>query len=228
MHPAMTDRSQWQSVAEEMQGRLGDRRIEFGRYVSYWFDHTPRRALYHLSYYKFAAKLIGSRQRVLDVGCSEGLGTWLLAKECGYAKGLDLDEAAIEIAQGNWGAEDIVDFACEDVLTAEVGEWNATTSFDVVEHILPDHANAFFRVIAGGLDADGMCIVGTPSLEGQRYASAVSREGHVNLYDGPRLEEALSAHFEYTFLFGANDEVVHSGFPPMCHYLIGVGVKPRR
>ena len=96
------ERAEWQRVADEMQDRLGDRRVELGRHVSYWFDNTPRRALYSLAYYKFAAKLIGSGKRVLDVGCGEGLGTWLLAVECGSARGVDIDEHAIAVAQANW------------------------------------------------------------------------------------------------------------------------------
>ena len=107
------ERSRWESVADEMSDRLAGRRVEFGRHVSYWFENSPRRALYSMSYYKFAAKMIGGGKRVLDVGCGEGLGTWLLAKECGYARGLDLDENAIGVARRNWDDERI-DFDCLD------------------------------------------------------------------------------------------------------------------
>ena len=221
----MSDHAQWDNVAREMRESLGDRRIALGRYYSYWFDRTPRRALYHLSYYKFAAKLIGSPRQVLDVGCSEGIGTWLLAKECGFARGIDLDAEAIEVAAANW-TEDQVEFACEDFLAADVCRFDALTSFDVIEHVMPENADAFLARVAASLGEDGIAVIGTPSEEGQRYASEVSRKGHVNVYDGERLIDALGTHFRHAFLFGANDEVVHTGVPPMSHYLIGVGVRP--
>lgn len=41
-----------------------------------------------LNAYKFAAKLIGKNKRILDLGCRDGLGTWILAKECGSAVGI--------------------------------------------------------------------------------------------------------------------------------------------
>ena len=170
------ERSRWESVADEMSERLGGRRVEFGRHISYWFENSPRRALYSMSYYKFAAKLIGGAKRVLDIGCGEGLGTWLLAKECGYARGVDLDEDAIGVARRNWDDERIA-FECVDFLTEDPGTWNAITNFDVIEHILPEHAEAFLSRIVAGLAHDGIAVVGTPSLEGQRYASEISRTG---------------------------------------------------
>ena len=220
------ERSRWDIVADEMSERLGGRRVEFGRHVSYWFENSPRRALYSMSYYKFAAKLIGGAKRVLDVGCGEGLGTWLLAKECGYARGVDLDEDAIGVARRNWDDERI-DFDCVDFLGEDPETWDAITNFDVIEHILPEHAPAFVSRIAAGLAHDGIAVVGTPSLEGQRHASEIARTGHVNVYDGERLEAEMRRHFGHVFMFAANDEVVHTGFLPMAHYLLAVGCRPR-
>ena len=37
----------------------------------------------------------------------------------------------------------------------------------------------------------------------------------------------MREHFDHVFMFGANDEVVHTGFLPMAHYLLAVGCKPR-
>jgi 2-polyprenyl-3-methyl-5-hydroxy-6-metoxy-1,4-benzoquinol methylase len=221
-----SDRSRWEPVTELMEQRVAERRIEFGRYVSYWFDRTPRRALYSMSYYKFAAKMIGQGKRVLDVGCNEGLGTWLLAAECGFARGVDLDEEAIDVASGNW-EDPRIEFACQDFLEADVGRWEAIVNFDVIEHIRPQNANAFLARVSAGLAHDGIAVIGTPSLEGQRYASAIPRAGHVNVYSGERLEDEMRQHFDHVFMFGANDEVVHTGFLPMAHYLLAVGCKPR-
>ena len=64
-----------------------------------------------------------------------------------------------------------------------------------------------------------MFICGSPSLESQLYASQQSKEGHVNCKNGLELKQFLNRYFENTFLFGMNDEVLHTGFSPMCHYL---------
>jgi 2-polyprenyl-3-methyl-5-hydroxy-6-metoxy-1,4-benzoquinol methylase len=212
----------WDEVTELMGGK----RITLGRYLAYWFEHTPRRALYSTSYYKFAAKMIGRNKRVLEVGCSEGLGTWLLAAECGFARGLDPDEEAIAVAKGNWPAEK-VEFECADFLEAPAGQWDAVVNFDVIEHILPANAGRFLGRMADNLTPYGVAVVGTPNLTGQVYASAVSKAGHVNVYSADRLEAEMRQFFRHVFLFGANDEVVHTGYAPMAHYLIALGCKKR-
>ena len=175
-----------------------------------------------MSYYNFAAKMIRPEKSVLDVGCAEGFGTWLLARECGYAKGIDLDGSAIASAQKNWD-ESSIHFECCDFLTTPPGEYDALVSFDVIEHIYPDNAGTFLENVTGNLKKQGVAIIGTPNIESQKFASEISKRGHVNCYGGERLEKTMQQHFKQVFMFGANDEVVHTGFLPMAHYLIAVG-----
>lgn len=216
------EKSQWMPVTELMNRES----ITFGRYLSYWFDKTPRRALYYASYYKFAAKMIGKDRSVLDVGCSEGLGTWILAAECGRAMGVDIDSEAIAVAKENW-RDGRISFSCSDFLTLPPTERDAVVSFDVVEHILPDHADSFFSGIATNLRHNGVAVIGTPNLDGQQYASEISKAGHVNVYSYDRLEESMRNHFHHVFMFCANDEVIHTGYSRMAHYLIAVGCRKK-
>ena len=48
--------------------------------------------------------------------------------------------------------------------------------------------------------------------------------GHVNLYTGEKLEEQMKKYFNFVTIFSMSDEIVHTGYIPMAHYLIGVGV----
>jgi 2-polyprenyl-3-methyl-5-hydroxy-6-metoxy-1,4-benzoquinol methylase len=216
------ERSRWQEVTEMMEYRP----ITLGRHVAYWFLHSPRRALYYMSYYKFAAKMIGRNKRVLDVGCGEGIGTWLLAVECGFAKGVDLDNDAIGVARGNW-VDPRIEFACEDFLGSTPGQWDGVVNFDVIEHILPENAPQFLKGMTDNLTPYGVAVVGTPNITGQVYASEVARAGHVNLYSAEKLEAEMRRFFTHVFLFGANDEVIHTGYAPMAHYLLALGCKKR-
>ena len=73
-----------------------------------------------------------------------------------------------------------------------------------------------------------MCITGTPNKTATQHASPASQEGHVNLKNSKDLQELMSKYFKNSFLFSMNDEVVHTGFHPMAHYLIAVGIGPRQ
>ncbi len=231
----MTDnkQSRWDPVKDLMAGAAP---VQLGPMHSYHMANTPRRLLYTFSYYKFAAKMIGQQdgdgpKRVLDIGCGEGIGTWTLAKECGFAKGVDFDEDLIAVAKGNWVEPDEsngIEFSCEDALAMDDEPFDAVVNFDVIEHILPEHETDFLQGMANKLKQFGLAIMGTPNITSQPYASAVTNAGHVNLFSGERLEATMQKYFTQVFMFGANDEVVHTGFLPMAHYLIAVGVKPRR
>lgn len=216
--------SNWSCVTQLLENHES---ITLGRYVSYWIRHTPRRLLHCMSYYKFAAKMIGPNKRVLDIGCNEGLGTWVMGKECGYCKGIDFDEEAFQKARHNF-KNSCVEFSCEDFLESAPGIFDAAVCFDVIEHIYPEHALDFFKKIAENLHDNGTAVIGTPSLISQEFASAISKKGHVNIYSHERLEKELREHFEYVFLFSANDEVVHTGFLPLAHYFIALVCKPKR
>ena len=218
-------KSNWSCVTEELMQEIPE--INLGRYASFWFHKTPRRVLHCMSYYKFASKLIGKGKRVLDVGCNEGLGTFLVGKECGFAKGVDFDEEAIVQAQKNFN-EPFVEFEAGDFLKIkDTGNWDAVINFDVIEHILPEHAHDFIEGIAKELTPEGLCVIGTPSKISQDFASEVSKKGHINIYSHERLEAEMREHFEFVFMFAANDEVVHTGYLPLAHYFITVGCKKK-
>ena len=218
-------KSNWSCVTEELMQEIPE--INLGRYASFWFHKTPRRVLHCMSYYKFASKLIGKGKRVLDVGCNEGLGTFLVGKECGFAKGVDFDEDAIIQAQKNFN-EPFVEFEAGDFLKIkDTGNWDAVINFDVIEHILPEHAHDFIEGIAKELTPEGLCVIGTPSKISQDFASEVSKKGHINIYSHERLEAEMREHFEFVFMFAANDEVVHTGYLPLAHYFITVGCKKK-
>lgn len=217
-------KSNWDCVTEIM----GEAKpITLGKYASYWFYKTPRRMLHCLSYYKFAAKMIGNKKRVLDIGCNEGLGSYLLAKECGFCKGVDFDTAAIERARKNF-CEPNVEFECADILQSKPEKWDAVVNFDVIEHILPEHAGDFLSKITENLTDHGMAIIGTPSLISQQFASEVSKKGHVNIYSHEQLEATMKQFFEFVFFFAANDEVIHTGYLPLAHYFLVIGCKKKR
>jgi len=222
----MTDfkkRSCWEPVKELMSKH----EVLLGRYLSYHFTNTPRRVLYSLSYYKFAAKIIGSNKRVLDIGCGEGLGTWLLKTECGYAKGIDIDQDAIEIARKNWQDPRIA-FADSDFLSVKEKQYDAVVAFDVIEHILTKNRPHFFQKIISCLSHDGIAIIGTPNITSHQYALEATKAGHVDMYSGDRLEKEMMQYFSHIFMFGANDEVIHTGFLPMAHYLIVVACRKQK
>jgi 2-polyprenyl-3-methyl-5-hydroxy-6-metoxy-1,4-benzoquinol methylase len=116
-------------------------------------------------------------------------------------------------------------FACQthDMLAGPVpGNFDAAFALDVIEHIAPASELAFVGNIVKSITDGGILILGSPSLQSQVHASPPSKAGHVNCKDGNGMKALLANFFHNVFLFSMNDEVVHTGFPPMAHYLIGM------
>ena len=101
--------------------------------------------------------------------------------------------------------------------------FDAVYSLDVLEHIPNNKEETFIENICKSLKGDGICIIGTPNISASAHASSGSAGSHINLQSGESLRTLLSIYFENVFIFSMNDEVVHTGFTPMSHYLFGIG-----
>jgi len=207
---------------KKVRGRFDDNHVELGRHWSYNIINDPKRLLFVLSRYKFAAKMACKGMHVLELGCSEGIGTPILTEFSKSYTGVDNDSDSIMAADKNWGREDIR-FINDDFLGKRYGEFNSIISLDVIEHIDKRDEPVFYETIYANLADDGICVIGTPNITASRYASEASKKGHINLFDAGRLKRSLKEMFHNVLVFGQNDEVIHTGFAPMAHYLIVVG-----
>ena len=209
---------------EKIKSSLGTEGLELGPYITYNLLHGC--LLFRLSRYKFATRLIGEAPRVniLDLGCSEGLGTFLLAGDFHTATGVDSDKEAIQWAESNLeGRSNSITFRHDNFLGKTYGKFDAVVALDVIEHIPSEQEGMFFETVASNLDKDGYCVIGTPNITASQYSSEQSKMGHINLFSAERLRDIMRRHFKNAFLFGMNDEVVHTGFYPMSHYLVALG-----
>lgn len=213
-----TEKDVWGKVVNS----LGNKQVELGQHWSYNLLNDPKRLAFVLSRYKFAAKMCSRNKRVLELGSSEGIGTPILSEFAQQYTGVDMDKDAIESAKRNW-TNDKVKFIEDDFLGKSYGIFDTIVSLDVVEHIREGSEYLFWDTIYNNLGKDGIGMVGTPNITSTPYASQTSQLGHVNMFSAERLRECMERLFHNVFVFGINDEIVHTCFMPMSHYLIALG-----
>jgi len=115
-------------------------------------------------------------------------------------------------------------FAVHDMTVNPVpGRFDAIFSLDVIEHIPETTEKMFLDNICASLSPQAVCILGTPNITANEYASPASKAGHINLKSAETLHTLLSSRFHNVFNFSMNDEVIHTGYSPMAHYLFAVG-----
>jgi 2-polyprenyl-3-methyl-5-hydroxy-6-metoxy-1,4-benzoquinol methylase len=217
----------WTEVKKYLKKEL-KQTLQLGPYFSYQVLNTPRHFLISMSRYKFVARMLPQNKKikVLELGCQEGVGTLILAEAGHQVLGVDFDKDAILHAQKSIKKNNIC-FQEVDFMGKRFGKFQAVVSLDVIEHINTTRQDAFLKTVCANLCYKGFALIGTPNITAKKYASRQSRTGHVNLYSYERLDALLRKYFDNIFIFGMNDEVVHTGFYPMCHYLIALacGVK---
>lgn len=190
-------------------------RTEFGSNLDALWETDPRMLGIRMARYKFVAKMLAGAGAVLEVGAGDGrlaqiVRPGVLALVC-----CDKDPQGPGVIQ-------------DDLTIARLrGEFDAIYALDVLEHVSVVEEHAFMRNLAASLTPHGTCIIGMPSAESQAYASPVSKAGHVNCKTEAGLRTLLRRHFHNVYLFGMNDEVVHTGFGPMCHYRLAICTSKR-
>jgi 2-polyprenyl-3-methyl-5-hydroxy-6-metoxy-1,4-benzoquinol methylase len=204
---------------------------KLGPWTSHIWRSDPRHLGFLLARYKFCAKMLEGLQDVLEVGCGDAFGIRVLKQSVGRVHGIDFEPLVIQDAQARLSAEGLEGCTFEVLdITARPSnsKYDAACSMDVIEHIPQEAEGRFMTNLCHSLRPHGVCILGTPNFEAQRFASPASAEGHINLKSASALRELLSEFFHNVFIFSMNDEVVHTGFYPMAHYLFGMGVEVKQ
>ena len=207
----------------------GDRVTTLGLMTNQAWHDDPKRLTFMFARYKFVAKMLAGLSHVLEVGCSDAFCTRIVQQEVGKVTATDFDPLFIEDLKRRVDPRWPLEGFTHDMLSGPVpGTFDAAYAIDVLEHIQAADEDRFLRNMGAPLGPHGVCIIGMPSLESQVYASPPSKAGHVNCKTGEDLRATLLRHYHNVFLFSMNDEVIHTGFSKMAHYLFAVCCSPRR
>lgn len=187
-----------------------------------WYD-DPRRLSFILARYKFVSKMLSGRKNVSELGCGDAFGTRIVLQEVGKITAYDFDPLFVQDIKARSSARWPIDAQVHDILAGPLPErHDGIYSLDVIEHIAKDSEDVYLANLVSSLTEHGVLIIGSPSIESQAYASPSSRIGHINCKTAQQLKDLLQRYFHAVFVFSMNDEVVHSGFYPMAHYLFAL------
>jgi 2-polyprenyl-3-methyl-5-hydroxy-6-metoxy-1,4-benzoquinol methylase len=188
---------------------------------SMWRDRwarDPRLLGIMLARYKFVGKMFEGKAQVLEVGCNDGFGSRVVRQHVQNLTCVDCDAAILDVARRDGSEQWPIRFQCEDFMVRSFLGFDAVYCLDVFEHLADEQT-----LLHNLRQCAPVCIIGTPSLESQRFATD-GPAVHVNCKSAPDLKAAMLRHWSQVFLFGMNDETLHTGFAPMSHYLLALGV----
>ncbi len=200
--------------------------VKLGPWTSYSLLHDPKHLGFVLARYKFPAKMFDEFERAIEVGCGDAFGTPIVAQHVKQVLAIEPDGRHVKSNKRRLAKIKNIEFRQGTIQDLKLApdSFDGAYSIDVIEH-LDKHLNEpFVESQAKILKDNGVCIIGTPNRTGNQYASQRSRVQHINLHSQQSLKKLLEKFFSRVFMFGMNDEVLHIGYAPMCHYIFGIGV----
>jgi 2-polyprenyl-3-methyl-5-hydroxy-6-metoxy-1,4-benzoquinol methylase len=215
----------WNLHIEATNEQFDTEEISLGPWTSYSMLHDPKHMAFVLSRYKFCAKLLTGKNLVLEVGCGDAFGAPIIAQSVSELHCIDWDRRNIDGNKRRLEKIKNIKFLTHDITDGSIGtKYDAIFNIDVIEHLEPEYENKFLKGMLDSLNRKGVLIIGTPNKTASQYATFRSDHQHINLKTADSLKSLLDQHFDNTFIFSMNDEVMHTGYFPMSHYLFAVGV----
>jgi protein-L-isoaspartate O-methyltransferase len=203
--------------------------IALGPWTSYSVMYDPKHVAFVLSRYKFVAKMLQGRDQVMEVGSGDGIGLGLVAQTVNHIHAVDWDPRLLDGNARRLKHLRNVTYVLADLnkespnLKVDAAYW-----VDVLEHLDTATESTVIENILRCLPDDGVLITGTPNKAAHQYGSPQSKALHINQKTMEELQALMQRYFRNVFMFGMNDEVLHTGFAPMCHYIWSLAVGVRR
>jgi cyclopropane fatty-acyl-phospholipid synthase-like methyltransferase len=189
----------------------------------------PLMIAFMASRYKFVAKMLHGTTLALEVGCGDGFGAPLVAKSVEALICTDIDAETLADNAQRLAAFPNISFDYHDFRKSPYPKTvSAVYSVDVLEHIFANEEAGWLANVFASLAPHGIALFGTPNKAAEKYASEHSRAGHINLKTQRELRALMQRYFHNVFMFGMNDEVLHTGFSEMSHYLWALCAEPKR
>lgn len=202
--------------------------IPLGPWSSYSLLNDPKHMCFVLSRYKFCSKILESKANILEVGCGDGFGVPIVANNSKFVLAVDTDDRLIEGNKQRLSKIEKIKFVNHNMCNSPVHFGNiifdGAFSIDVIEHLDKELEVRFMCNICDSLKTDGIYVMGTPNITASEYATYRSEVQHINLKSYDSLRKLMETYFDNVLMFSMNDEVVHTGYGNMAHYLFGVGV----
>jgi hypothetical protein len=180
-----------------------------------------------LARYKFAARLLGGRANVCQIGYGELHGPGLVAAA---VKSLIIYADKTEIAQATllrYQANSTIKMQIHDLDRERLpASYDAIYSFDALERIAPEQEDDVVRHMRESLSSGSdVAIIGCPSHVTAAIGGDVDR---VYRRSGLQLQMLVSRHFDTVLMFSMVENDIQAGLLPGADYFIAVSSCRRR
>jgi cyclopropane fatty-acyl-phospholipid synthase-like methyltransferase len=220
----LTKKNKNKIIFEELSKKysVNDKSIVLGEQLFYEYINDAKHLSFSLARYKFIAKMFEDYNFVLEVGAGEGFKSNIVNQAVKSLTLSDYHDRFLKNYQFN-NKYLVIDFLKKKLKK----KYDGIYALDVLEHIDKRKEEKFLKNILNSLKKNGTLILGIPSLESQKYASKISKLGHINCKNKKEFKKTMLKYFNNVFMFSMNDEVLHTGYDKMSQYIFAVCVNKK-
>ena len=165
-------------------------------------DRKRSRILFcrHLTVYEHCVSLVKGK-RVLDLGCSDGYGSFLLSRKAKKVVGMDIDHQAINLAVQKYQSRNLSFLVADALKISRMRKFDLVISLQLIEHI--SDTDSYLNQIKKILKKGGKAIFSTPNKQ-MRLAKGEKpwNPFHVREYDLLEFQRVLAEHFSKVTILG--------------------------
>lgn len=163
----------------------------------------------HLAAYLFSRSYVKNK-KILEIGCSDGYGSFILAKKAKIVIAMDVDNKTILSARKKYNLKNL-NFLNTDALSLSYkNEFDVVISFQVIEHVID--VDLYLTNIKDALKKNGIFILSTPNRLLRLYKGQKPwNKFHVKEYEADELRNLLRNYFSDIKILGlhATSEIYH-------------------
>lgn len=175
-----------EAIWAEMIHDFGDEHGPLTPKLAQGFSENPYSLMWHVSWFKFAGKMIGRKERTLVFDPLEGLGGWTVACETGDVVAIISSCDSYEAVRSAWPDDKIIFEKNSEILMSAEKEFNGVVSFDIGSTRSRAGWDVFFADAASALVVGGVVVAGG-------VGSTLSTI----------LRETAAVNFKHVFMFGS-------------------------
>ena len=195
-----------------------------GLNTNYMWNNDPKKLFISMARYKFVSRMINGKKNILEVG-GEPFRSRIVKQTVKNLTVITKEKFTFDEGKKGGKNKFKINFILENPVKKKLNfknKFDAIYCLDFINKLSKKENIFFLNNILHNLDKKGIFLLGTPSKESSNHASDISKIVNKNLYSSNDLKKLLKKYFGNVFIFSMNDELVHTGYSKMAHYLIAL------
>lgn len=193
----------------------------------FYFD-DPAAFFFRMARYKFIWRHLRPTDRVLELACGDGMGSYFLATGASKVVGVDLEPEFIDHATRTFVRENLR-FECGNALTHRDEEpHDVVLALNLLDILAPEEKERLHETVTRALSPAGCAYYAGVNAAFRHLGTDRRKEMHKEEQTAQQYRHMLEAWFERVDIYSMNDEFVLPSYSETCWSYVIRCMQPKK